>query len=75
MKPSRVHRIAPHDNRPRKHEPAPDYLADGRAWARVQLLHDGRVVIDGKRGGLTLDDEHGREVIALLSRMGVRERK
>lgn len=72
MKPSRVHRIGP----PKRqvHEPAPDYLGDGRAWARVQLLRDGRVVVDGKRGGVTLDEEHGREVVALLRRLGVRER-
>ena len=73
MKPSRIHRIGP-PVRPR-HEPAPDYLGDGRAWARVQMLRDGRVVIDGKRGGVTLDEEHGREVVALLNRLGVRERR
>lgn len=74
VKASRVHRIEPRDNRPPRHEPAPDYLADGRAWARVQLLNDGRVVIDGKRGGVTLDDEHGAEVVAVLKRLGVKAR-
>ncbi len=74
VKPSRIHRIGPPDNRPRRHDPAPDYLGDGRAWARVQLLRDGRVVIDGKRGGLTLDEEHAAEVQAMFRRLGVRER-
>lgn len=75
MKPSRVHRIGPLDNRPARHEPSPDHLATGRAWARVQLMRDGRVVIDGKRGGVTLDDEHGAQVVAMFKRLGVRERK
>jgi hypothetical protein len=74
VKPSRVHRIGPPDHRPRRHERAPDYLVDGRAWARVQLLRDGRVVIDGQRGGVTLDEDHGREVQAMFRLLGVRER-
>jgi len=75
MKASRVHRISPPDFRRRKHEQAPDYLASGRAWARVQLLYDGRVVIDGKRGGVTLDEDHGKQLAAMLNLMGVRERR
>lgn len=73
MKPSRTHRISPPAKR--KHEPAPDYLARGLAWARVHLLRDGRVVIDGKRGGVTLDEDHGKQLAAMLNLMGVRERR
>lgn len=75
LKPSRVHRIEPTARRsPAKPVPVLDYIERGLAWARVQLLHDGRVIVDGPRGSVTLDDEHAAQVVGLVKNLGVRER-
>lgn len=76
LPPPRVHRIEPAARQsPAKPVPVLDYLERGLAWARVQLLHDGRVIVDGPRGSVTLDDEHGAELAAKVRLMGVRERR
>lgn len=71
LKPSRVHRTVPPPRRP--NDPSPDHLETGRAWARIQLMRDGRVVIDGKYGAVTLDDELGQELLGYLGNIGIKE--
>lgn len=72
----RVHLLAGERARAPKVEPpapSPDYLARGKAWARIYLMRDGTVVAEGKRGAAVLNGALADQVQAVLRNVGVRE--
>lgn len=45
------------------------------AWARATLMRDGRVVVEGMRGHVQLDADHGADVQAMFRNLGVKEKR
>ena len=54
---------------------AADSFTFGDAWARATLMRDGRVVVEGMRGHVQLDADHGASVQALFRNLGVKEKR
>lgn len=51
-----------------------DHLEAGTAFARAYLMRDGTVVVEGKRGAVTLEGPLADEVQHAFRLAGVRER-
>lgn len=72
----RVHLLSgPGKRSPRPEAPpAVKPPALGAAWARVTLMRDGRVLVEGKRASIEMDPAHARVVQDTFRNLGVKER-